>query len=117
MKKFMLFIGGLVAFFILLANIGPMIILGLSVWLLYVVFKKFMNSDSTAAKIGWIIAGLLVLSITVSNIYALIGVAAAYAIYLIVKSWNNSDDPVVRHVEDDDPFTNFEREWEELNRL
>lgn len=117
MKKFMLFIGGLVAFFILLANLGPMVIFGLSIWLLYIVFKKFTKSDSTAGKIGWIIVGLLVLSITISNIYALIGVAAAYVIYLIWKSWKEpEDDSVVHTMKTDDPFTNFEREWAELNR-
>ena len=117
MKKFMLFIGGLIAFFILLVNLGPMVLFGLSIWLLYIIFKKFVKSDSTAGKIGWVIVGLLVLSITLSNIYALIGVVAIYAIYLIVKSWKGTDDdPVVHTMREDDPFTNFEREWADLNR-
>lgn len=115
MKKFLLFTGGLIAFFVLLANIGPMVILGLSVWLLYIVFKKFMQSESTIRKAGWFLVGLLVLSISIANIYALLGVAALYALYLIYKHWKN-DDPVVHTVKDDDPFTNFEREWAELNR-
>ncbi|WP_164668178.1 flagellar basal body rod protein [Virgibacillus doumboii] len=117
MKKFMLFVGGLITFFILLANLGPMILLGLSVWLLYVIFKQFVKSDSTAGKIGWIIAGLFVLGIGLSNIYAVIGVAAAYVLYLIYKSWKQEDsDPVGQVVEDNDPFTNFERQWAEINR-
>ena len=114
MKKFLLFVGGLIAFFVLLANIGPMIILGLSLWLLYIVFKKFVTTDSVAAKIGWIVVGLLVLSISLSNIYAIIGVAAVYVLYLIYKSWK--EEPVVHTVNDDDPFTNFEREWADFNR-
>ncbi|WP_174614212.1 flagellar basal body rod protein [Virgibacillus ihumii] len=117
MKKFMLFVGGLVAFFILLANLGPMILLGVSVWLLYVIFKKFVKSDSTAAKIGWVIAGLIVLSIGLSNIYAVIGVAAAYVLYLIYKNWKEDDvEPAGQFVESDDPFQNFERQWAEINR-
>ena len=117
MKKFMLFIAGLIAFFVLLVNLGPMVLFAFCVWLLYIVFKKFMKSDSTASKIGWVIVGMLVLSITISNIYALLGVVAIYAIYHIVKSWKNTDDdPVVHTVKDDDPFTNFEREWADLNR-
>lgn len=117
MKKFMLFVGGLVAFFILLANLGPMILLGVSVWLLYVIFKKFVKSDSTAGKIGWVIAGLIVLSIGLSNIYAVIGVAAAYAMYLIYKSWKKEDnEPAEQFVEDNDPFKNFERQWAEINQ-
>ncbi|WP_156288460.1 lmo0954 family membrane protein [Oceanobacillus salinisoli] len=116
MKKFMLFIGGLVAIIVLLANLGPMVLLGLSIWLLYIIFKKFKRSDSTAAKIGWIILGLLVASIAFSNIYAVIGLVAAYALYLIYKNWRNHDDSVVEVVDDDDPFTNFERQWVELNK-
>ncbi|WP_010647418.1 hypothetical protein [Oceanobacillus massiliensis] len=116
MKKFMLFIAGLVALFILLANIGPMVLLALSVWLLYVCFKRFVKSDSTVGKIGWILAGLIVLSITFSNIFAVIGIGAAYVLYLIYKGWNEDESPAVEVVEDDDPFTNFERQWAELNR-
>ncbi|SFD95518.1 lia operon protein LiaI [Lentibacillus persicus] len=116
MKKFLLFIGGLLAFFILLANLGPMIVLGLSIWLLYVIFKQFIKTDSTLGKIGWVIAGLIVIGIGLSNLYAVLGVAAAYALYLIYKSWRN-DDPVGPLKEDNDPFQNFERQWAEINRL
>ncbi|WP_085991418.1 flagellar basal body rod protein [Oceanobacillus senegalensis] len=116
MRKFMLFVGGLVALIILLANLGPMVILGLSLWLLYIIFKKFVRSDSTVGKIGWIILGLIVASIAFSNIYAVIGVAAAYALYLIWKNWKKDDDIVVSDMKDDDPFTNFERQWAELNK-
>ncbi|GGF20823.1 hypothetical protein GCM10010954_19460 [Halobacillus andaensis] len=114
MKKFLLFLAALVALAVLLANLGPMILLGVSVWLLYIVFKQFMKSDSTAGKIGWVILGLIILSIAVSNIYAVIGLAAAYAIYLIVKNWTGRDkEPAV--TQSNDPFTNFEKQWSELN--
>lgn len=116
MNKFLLFIGGLIAFFILLANLGPMVIFGLSIWLLYIVFKKFLKSHSTAGKIGWMIVGLMIVSIALANIYALLGVAAMYVIYLIIKNWKDTDDSNVYTMKDDDPFTNFEREWANLNR-
>ena len=117
MKKFLLFLGGLIALLVLLANLGPMVLLALSIWLLYIIFKKFLQSDSTAGKIGWVILGLFILSITFSNIYAVIGVAAAYALYLIYKSWKKEDDePVVDVLGDGDPFTNFEREWADLKK-
>ncbi|MUK89957.1 flagellar basal body rod protein [Ornithinibacillus sp. L9] len=116
MRKFMLFIGGLIALLILLANLGPMVLLGVSVWLLYIIFKKFLKSDSTAGKIGWVILGLVVLSITFSNMFAVVGLAAAYALYLIVTNWKKDEnDPVVATVDEDDPFTNFERQWAEIN--
>ncbi|MCP3027427.1 flagellar basal body rod protein [Halobacillus sp. A5] len=116
MKKFLLFLAALVALIVVLANLGPMILLGVSVWLLYVVFKQFMKSDSTGGKVGWVIAGLIVLSVAVSNIYAVIGLAAAYAIYLIAKNWTSSkEDSVSKPAnEANDPFTNFEKQWSEL---
>jgi|SRR5690625_4284916 len=116
MKKFLLFLGGLAALMILLVNLGPMILLALSVWLLYIIFKKFLESDSTAGKIGWVILGLFILSITFSNIYAVIGIAAGYVLYLIFKNWKKDDDPVVEVLDDGDPFTNFEREWADLKK-
>ncbi|WP_099159957.1 flagellar basal body rod protein [Virgibacillus ndiopensis] len=114
MKKFMLFVGGLVALLILLGSLGPMVLLGVSVWLLYVIFKQFIKSDSTIGKIGWIIAGLFVLGIALSNVYAVIGLAAAYVLYMIFRNWKKESSPE-QEVTTDDPFTNFEKQWQELN--
>ncbi|WP_246939226.1 flagellar basal body rod protein [Bacillus pinisoli] len=115
MKKFLLFIGGLTALAIVVANLGPMVLLGISVWLLYLIFKQFVKVDSTLMKCGWVIVGFVVLSIAVANIYAIIGVVAAYGLYLIVKEWK------VKKVAQDeknenDPFTNFEKQWAELTK-
>ncbi|MBN9654643.1 flagellar basal body rod protein [Halobacillus sp. GSS1] len=115
MKKFLLFLAGLVALTVLLVNLGPMILLGVSVWLLYIVFKQFMKSDSTAGKIGWVVVGLIILSIAVSNVYAVIGVAAAFALYWIYKNWTSKSE-AVHSTKSDDPFTNFERQWAEMNK-
>lgn len=116
MRNFLLFIGGLIALFILIVNLGPMVLLGLSIWLLYIIFKRFVKSDSTAGKIGWIILGLFVLGIGLSNIYAILGIAAAYVLYVIIKKWKKEEsEPVSYVVDNDDPFTNFERQWAELN--
>ena len=120
MKKFLLFIAGLVAGLVLLANLGPMVLLGLSIWLLYIVFKKFIKSESTAGKVGWVILGLFILSVSFANSYALIGGIAAVALYFIIKNWNTSDSDIevldADPKDDNDPFTNFEREWAQLNR-
>ncbi|MUV36844.1 hypothetical protein JNUCC1_00648 [Lentibacillus sp. JNUCC-1] len=117
MNKFLLFAGGLVALMVLIVNLGPMILLGLSVWLLYLVFKQFVKSDSTAGKIGWVVVGLIVASMALSNIYALIGFAAGYVLYLIAKKWKKSPDYDGSFSGGgDDPFTNFERQWADLSR-
>lgn len=116
MGKFMLFVGGLIALIVLVSSLGPMILLGVSVWLLYIIFKQFIKTDSVAGKTGWVIAGLFILSIALSNIYAVIGIAAAYCLYLVVRKWkNDKSKPVGQATAKDDPFTNFEREWAELH--
>ncbi|WP_368652573.1 flagellar basal body rod protein [Ornithinibacillus sp. 4-3] len=114
MKQFLLFIGGLVLLLIIVGSLGPMILLGVSIWLLYVVFKQFMKSETTAGKIGWTIVGLVVLMIGISNIYAVIGLVAVYGLYLIIKNWKNDDNIIDSKT--DDPFTNFEKQWAEYNR-
>ncbi|RBW71140.1 flagellar basal body rod protein [Bacillus taeanensis] len=116
MKKFLLFIGGLIALAVLLANLGPMILLGVSVWLLYVIFKRFLKTESTAKKIAWVVLGLLVLSITLSHIYGIIGAAAGYGLYLVYKEWKKEKYNKEETEGKDDPFTNFEKQWAELNR-
>ena len=116
MRKFLLFVVGLIAWIIVAVNLGPLILLGISIWVLYVVFKQFLNSDSTVIKVGWAILGLLILCITVSNIFLIIGIAAAIVLYLIIKNWKNDDKYSGQEIIDaDDPFTNFERQWSELN--
>jgi lia operon protein LiaI len=116
MKKLLLLVLAFIAVMILIVNLGPMILLGVSIWLLYVIFKKFMKSDSTGAKIGWAIAGLVILCIATSNIFSIIGIAAAIGLYLIFKNWNGDDhDTAGQVIDDQDPFTNFERQWSELN--
>ncbi len=92
-----------------------MVLLGLGIWLLYVIFKQFMKSPSFGGKIGWTILGLFVLGIALSNIYSIIGIAAAYVLYVIFKQWKQ-DDSVVIDENNNDPFKNFERQWAELNR-
>lgn len=109
MKRFLLFVGALVAVAIVLASLGPMIMLAIGVWLLYLVFKQFVKTESTGGKIGWGIVGLIVLSIITPNLPALIGIAALYGLYLIYNHWKK-DEPEVS----DDPFTNFEKQWKEL---
>lgn len=116
MKKFLLFLVGLAALGILLANLGPMVLLGVSLWLLYIVFKKFIQSETTAGKIGWVVLGLIIMSVAISNIYAVIGLAAAYVLYLIYKHWNDKQESEAQVVHSNDPFTNFEKQWAELNK-
>lgn len=117
MKKFLLLMAGLIALAVVIANIGPMVLLGVSGWLLYLIFKQYVKSDSTLKKIGWIMIGLVLVSIAVANIYAVIGVVAGYALYLIVKEWKvKKNDQEQPSKNTQDPFINFEKQWAELTK-
>jgi len=114
MKKFGLLIVGGIAATILLSQLGPIIGLAISAAILYLVFKQFVKSKATWEKVVWGIAGLIMLTITASNLPAIIGVAAAYVLYLVYKKWNGSTTST--KTKENDPFTNFENQWNELNK-
>lgn len=113
MKKFGLLIVGGIAAMVLLANLAPMVGLAISIAILYLVIKQFLKTDSTMMKIGWGIIGLIALTASASNAFAILGIAAAYVLYLVFKKWNNKKSVVV---EENDPFVNFEKQWSELNQ-
>lgn len=113
MKKFGLLLAGGVAAFVLLSNLGPMVALGISIVILYFVFKQLLKADSTLMKIGWGIIGFIALMASASNIPAILGIAAAYVLYVVYKKWNENKKAVV---EENDPFTSFEKQWEELKK-
>lgn len=112
MKKFGLLIAGGIAAIVLLSTIGPMVGLLVSLVLLYFIFKQFVKAESTGAKIGLAIIGVIVLMASIHNVPAIIGVIAAYVLYLIYKKWNESKYTKVK--EDSDPFNNFEKQWNDL---
>jgi lia operon protein LiaI len=113
MKKFGLLLAGGIAAIILLSTIGPMVGLLVGLAILYFIFKKFLKAESTGGKIVLGIIGFFVLMASIHNAPAIIGVLAAYVLYLVYKNWNSSKKTVVK--EDADPFVNFEKQWNELN--
>jgi len=46
------------------------------------------------------------------NAPAIIGVGAAYVLYLVCKKWNQNKHGMKK--EEADPFVNFEKQWNEL---
>ncbi|MGP7818322.1 lmo0954 family membrane protein [Niallia sp. 01092] len=113
MKKFGLFLIGAVAAIILLSQLGPLIGLVISGAILYLVFKQFLKSSTTWEKVLWGIAGVVMLGITASHLPAILGLAAAYILYVVFKKWNNASGTSKK---DNDPFANFEKQWAELNK-
>ena len=110
MKKFGLVAAGGIAVMVLLSNLGPLVGLGVSLLVLYFALKKFLKASSTAAKIGWGIAGFIILMAAASNVPAILGIAAAYVLYLVYKNWDKKD--VIQ--EENDPFVNFEKQWAQM---
>jgi lia operon protein LiaI len=111
MKKFGLLLVGGIAAIVLLNTIGPMIGLLVSLVLLYFIFKQFLKTKSTGGKIGLGIIGFILFMSTIQHVPALIGIAAAYVLYLVYKKWNGSK---YTSKENNDPFMNFEKQWNEL---
>ncbi len=111
MKKFGLLLAGFIAAMVLMSNLGPLVGLGVSLLVLYFVVKQFLKTHSTAGKIGWGIAGFIILMATASNVPAILGIAAAYVLYLVYKNWDKKEDAIK---EENDPFINFEKQWAEL---
>lgn len=114
MKKFGLLLAGGIAAIVLLSTIGPMIGLVVGLAVLYYIFKQFLKTESTGMKIGLGIIGFFVLMASIHNAPAIIGVVAAYVLYLVYKNWNSSKRSTFK--EESDPFVNFEKQWNELNK-
>lgn len=114
MRKFGLFIVGGIAAIVLLAQLGPMVGLVISLAILYYAFRKFIKADSTGSKILWGAIGILALGASASNVPAILGIAAAYILYVVFKNWKK--EKKVSVTESNDPFTNFEKQWAELNK-
>ena len=114
MKKFgLLLIGGISAI-ILLSMIGPIVGLAVSLIVLYFIFRQFLKAETKKGRIGLAILGLIVLLATIHNIPAIIGLLAAYVLYLVYKKWNETKHQTFH--EENDPFANFEKQWNEMKK-
>ncbi|MBN6888143.1 lia operon protein LiaI [Cytobacillus horneckiae] len=113
MKKFGLILAGGIAAIIILANLGSLLALAISVAILYLVFKQFIKSGGWE-KAAWGIVGAVLLIISIGNIPAIIAVAAAYVLYLVYKNWNKSKSNIID--EKQDPFANFEKQWSDITK-
>jgi lia operon protein LiaI len=114
MKNFGLLVVGGIAVMVLFSTIGPMVGLAISLLVLYFVFKKFLKEEATLKKVGWATIGLFALLIAANNMPAILGLVAAYVLYIVYKKWNKAK--TVRENESSDPFVNFEKQWNELKQ-
>lgn len=112
MKKFGYLLLGGVAVVVLLSNLAPMIALGISLLIMYYAYKGFIKTNSTFNKVILAIIGVIALFASASNLPAILGFVAVYVLYIVFKKWKNPT--AAKKMEDNDPFTNFEKEWNDL---
>ncbi|MFD1204590.1 MULTISPECIES: ABC transporter permease [Sporosarcina] len=115
MKKFGLAIIGIVAAIVVLTNIGSMIGLAISALIAFAGLHYYRKSDSTFLKLFWgtvLVIGLLT---AVTNIPAFIGIIALLGVYYVWRKWNDTESEKII-TQSDDPFVNFERQWDELTK-
>lgn len=117
MKKLALFVVGVIAGIIAVSNLGPMVGLIISALIAYAGVYYYQKSESTLLKLFWggvLIVGLLT---AISNIPAFVGIVAVIGLYYVWKSWDKKkDDNIIEEPRSNDPFVNFEKQWNELNR-
>ncbi|MFY4774012.1 flagellar basal body rod protein [Metabacillus sp. RGM 3146] len=114
MKKIVLLVLGAIAALIVVANLGHLIGMAISLGILYFAVRGFIKAHSAGRKVLWAIAGFIGLSLSATNIPALVAIAAIYVMYVIFKKW--SSEKAKTTASKNDPFMNFEKQWEEMKR-
>lgn len=114
MKKVVMFGLAAILIMIAIASLGPIVGLAISLVIAYFAFKQFLKTDTTLGKLFWGLIVLVCLGSMFGNIPGVAGVVAIAILYIGYKKWTESEEK--HSVVDDDPFTNFERQWEELNK-
>jgi|SRR5690554_5900783 len=113
MKKLLILIIAIVALCIVLATSIPLIGLAIAAAITFLGMHYYVKSHSILAKVIWIIVILIGLSMAISNLPALIGLAAIAALYILYKWWKD-EEVTITTTKKEDPFANFEKEWSKL---
>lgn len=115
MKKFGLAVLGIIAAIIILANLGSLLALALSAFIAYVGYHYFTRSLSTFGKIMWGTVIVISLLTAISNVPAFFGILALFLLLFVWKKWKEQPKSTF-NVATDDPFVNFEKQWDELTK-
>jgi lia operon protein LiaI len=70
-----------------LSSLGGIVSLAIGLVIAYYSFKRFIRTDSLFVKIVWVIIGLSGLSIAISGIPSLFGIAAAILLYYLYQDY------------------------------
>lgn len=118
MKKLFFLVVGIIAAIVALSLLGPLVGFGFSALLVYLGMHYYVRAKSSFGKVFWIAIGLIGVFSAISNIPALVGLAAIFLIYVLYKKWNNEEVSFSKAtiIKENDPFTNFETEWAKLTK-
>ncbi|HLQ73555.1 MAG TPA: flagellar basal body rod protein [Bacillota bacterium] len=108
MRTFILFMVGAIAALFLAINIGPLIWAAFCIWLLYLVYKQFIHSDTTTERIIWAIVGVFIVTIMLPVSILVLGIVALLALYVLLSDSK-------KRKEKDSQLMSFEDEWNEFN--
>ncbi|HSI66992.1 MAG TPA: ABC transporter permease [Planococcus sp. (in: firmicutes)] len=113
MNKFWMTVVGIIAGIIAISNLAPMIGLAFSGVIIYIGVHYYLKSVSTVTKVLWGFVTAVGAISAISNVPAIIGVLAIAVLWIIYKKW---DEESFSAPAKNDPFTNFEKQWEKLNK-
>ncbi|QFF97535.1 ABC transporter permease [Psychrobacillus glaciei] len=117
MKKFGLLALGIIAGIVALASLGSLIGLAISALVVFAGVHFYLKSDSTFLKIFWATVGIIGLFSAVANVPGFFGILAIVVVLYVVKKWNKQSFCFTKSiVKSDDPFVNFEKQWNELSK-
>ncbi|ARK21946.1 ABC transporter permease [Sporosarcina sp. P26b] len=114
MKKIGLFLLGIIAGLAAVLNLGSIVVLAVTGAIALVSYHYWRKSHSMFAKVFWMTVLVISVISSISNVGAFIGIIAVIGIYYVYRKWNDRN--VNPNVISDDPFTNFERQWNELTK-
>ncbi len=117
MQKTGLVILGVIAAVVLLGNLGSLLALALSAFIAYFGFHNFRKSNSTIGRILWGSVLLIGLFTAISNVPAFFGIIAIIGLLYIWRKWHEaSPNDIIEGPTSNDPFVNFEKQWNEITK-
>lgn len=117
MKKFGLLIIGVIAAITILGSLGALSGLAISAAILYAGVHFYLKSNSTFSKVVWALVAIAGLLTATTNIPGFIGLVAIAVLWYILRKWDDSKiNSSFVTPKSEDPFTNFENQWNELSK-
>lgn len=117
MRKVLLATLGIIASITLLCSLGNLLGLILSAAIMYAGLHFYLKASSKGKKIWWAIVGIVGIISAISNLPGLIGLIALAGVYWVYKKWQDpTNKAVFTSNKSNDPFTNFEKQWNNIQK-